>query len=254
MQSLLIRQFAWNVKAYFLGKMKKYFKKSAAEIFTQHAEFQLPGGGELNVMLMRFMIPPDCGEFKTDCCCCCCFCCCSSCFCRIFSCLSFRLMPRCSQTTSSILGLIDCIIFGLTTCSMILFTPLFSIPDLLAKKIRWMATLLCENILWLKVSFPKGDQPIRKIIWFTGCSKLTVSIIKTLIIKYGIYTNIFAEKIWVAFAFAKATHIFSAKNSCELDNVLTRIVNILTTNELVKLMMLWTTGPGYMSPFLVEVL
>ena len=31
-----------------------------------------------------------------------------------------------------------------------------------------------------------------------------------LIIKYGIYANIFAEKMWVA-AFAKATHIFSAK-------------------------------------------
>ena len=36
-------------------------------------------------------------------------------------------------------------------------------------------------------------------------------IIKTLIIKYGIYANIFAEKMWVAFAFAKATHIFSIK-------------------------------------------
>ena len=36
-------------------------------------------------------------------------------------------------------------------------------------------------------------------------------IVKTLIIKYGRYTNIFAEKMWVVFAFAKATHIFSAK-------------------------------------------
>ena len=36
-------------------------------------------------------------------------------------------------------------------------------------------------------------------------------ILKTSIIKYGIYANIFAEKMWVAFAFAKATHIFSAK-------------------------------------------
>ena len=34
-------------------------------------------------------------------------------------------------------------------------------------------------------------------------------IVKTLIIKYGIYANIFAEKMRVAFA--KATHIFSAK-------------------------------------------
>ena len=58
-------------------------------------------------------------------------------------------------------------------------------------------------------------------------------------VKYGIYTNIFAEKMWVAFAFAKATHIVSAKNNCELDIVLTRTVNILTTNELGKLTMLW---------------
>ena len=34
-----------------------------------------------------------------------------------------------------------------------------------------------------------------------------------------------------------SSHVFS-KNTCELDIVLTRTVNILTTNELVKLMML----------------
>ena len=34
-------------------------------------------------------------------------------------------------------------------------------------------------------------------------------IVKIWIIKYGIYANIFAEKMWVAFAFAKA-QIFSA--------------------------------------------
>ena len=33
-------------------------------------------------------------------------------------------------------------------------------------------------------------------------------IVKTLIIKYGLYTNIFAENMRLAFAFAKATHIF----------------------------------------------
>ena len=37
--------------------------------------------------------------------------------------------------------------------------------------------------------------------------------------KYGIYAN------------AKATHIFFSKNTCELDIVLTRTVNILTTND-----------------------
>ena len=71
---------------------------------------------------------------------------------------------------------------------------------------------------------------------------VSYSINKILIIKYGIYTNIFAEKMWVAFAFAKAAHIFSAKITVNLINVLTRAVNILTTNKLVKLTMLWTTG------------
>ena len=49
--------------------------------------------------------------------------------------------------------------------------------------------------------------------------------------------------MWVAFAFANAIHIFFSKFTSELDIVLTRAVNILTTNKLVKLMMLGTTGP-----------
>ena len=52
------------------------------------------------------------------------------------------------------------------------------------------------------------------------------------------YANIFADKMWVAFAFAKATHIFFCKNTYKLDIILTRTLNILTTNELVKLTML----------------
>ena len=52
------------------------------------------------------------------------------------------------------------------------------------------------------------------------------------------YTLIFLLKKCVAFAVAKAAHIFFSKNNCELDTVLTRAVNILTTNELVKLKML----------------
>ena len=46
--------------------------------------------------------------------------------------------------------------------------------------------------------------------------------------------------MWVAFAFANDT--FFSKNTYELDIVLTWTVNILTTNELVKLTVLWTTG------------
>ena len=54
------------------------------------------------------------------------------------------------------------------------------------------------------------------------------------------------KKMWVAFAFANATHNFFSKNTCELDIVLTRTIEILTTNELVKLMTLWTTGPWFL--------
>ena len=38
---------------------------------------------------------------------------------------------------------------------------------------------------------------------------------------------------------------FFNKKTCELDIVLTRTVYILTTKELVKLTMLWTTGPRF---------
>ena len=44
------------------------------------------------------------------------------------------------------------------------------------------------------------------------------------------------QKNWVAFAKAKATHIFFNKNTCELDIVLFRKGNILSNNEFVKLM------------------
>ena len=46
--------------------------------------------------------------------------------------------------------------------------------------------------------------------------------------------------MWVAFLKLLA---FFSKNTCELDIVFTRTVNILTTNEHIKLTMLWTTGP-----------
>ena len=62
-----------------------------------------------------------------------------------------------------------------------------------------------------------------------------------LIIKYGIYANVFAEKMWVAFALqknAKATHIFLAKIPVNYIFILNRTVYIWTTNELVKLTML----------------
>ena len=44
-------------------------------------------------------------------------------------------------------------------------------------------------------------------------------------------------------AFAKATHIFCSKNNNVFENTLATTVNEFVINELVKLTMLWTTGP-----------
>ena len=46
-----------------------------------------------------------------------------------------------------------------------------------------------------------------------------------------------------SFCIAKATHIFSAKNIRILYIESAKTVNEMTLNELVKLTMLWTTGP-----------
>ena len=46
-----------------------------------------------------------------------------------------------------------------------------------------------------------------------------------------------------SFCICKSYSHFFSKNTCEIDVVLTSTVNILTINELVKLTMLWTTGP-----------
>ena len=53
----------------------------------------------------------------------------------------------------------------------------------------------------------------------------------------------FAEKMWVAFAVQKLLTFFSAKNIRMLYIESAKTVNEMTLNELVKLTMLWTTGP-----------
>ena len=77
-----------------------------------------------------------------------------------------------------------------------------------------------------------------------NCSKLTMSLVN--ILKHWSLdmanTLIFLlKKMWVAFALKKLLTFFSAKIT--LNNVLTRTVNILTTKEPIKLIMLWTNGP-----------
>ena len=59
------------------------------------------------------------------------------------------------------------------------------------------------------------------------------------------YAEIFCWKNVSSFCSTKATHIFSAKNIRILCIESTKTVNKMTLNELVKLTMLWTTGPRY---------
>ena len=53
----------------------------------------------------------------------------------------------------------------------------------------------------------------------------------------------FAEKMWVAFAVQKILTFFQQKKIRILYIESTKTVNEMTLNELVKLTMLWTTGP-----------
>ena len=94
--------------------------------------------------------------------------------------------------------------------------------------------------LWSGI-FTKSSGP--------SCSKLTMSLVNdslkfTLIRKYS---DIFCWKNVNSFCSAKATHIFSAKNIRILCIESAKTVNEMTLNELVKLTMLWTTGPCYLN-------
>ena len=60
----------------------------------------------------------------------------------------------------------------------------------------------------------------------------------------------FAEKMWVAFAVQKLLTFFQQKISeyCILNPLKQfKTVNEMTLNELIKLTMLWTTGPSLSS-------
>ena len=62
------------------------------------------------------------------------------------------------------------------------------------------------------------------------------------------YAEIFCWKNVSSFCTAKATHIFSAKNFRIMYIESPKTVNEMTLNELVKLTMLWTTGPWSSTP------
>ena len=82
-----------------------------------------------------------------------------------------------------------------------------------------------------------------------SCSKLTMSLVNDSLKFTSSDTQIcwnFLLKNVSSFCNAKATHIFSAKNIRILYIEFAKTVNEMTLYELVKLTMLWTTGPWYM--------
>ena len=90
-----------------------------------------------------------------------------------------------------------------------------------------------------------------------SCSKITkwMSLVNVSLKLWSLnmtYTlTILLRKMWVIFA--KLLPFFQQKYLW-LDIVLTRTVNIFTIYKLVKLTMLWTTGPWYLSHLLLYCL
>ena len=109
-----------------------------------------------------------------------------------------------------------------------------SYSHLFSKKFRHICVSLYVNFNESFTNYIVSFEP--------RCSKLMMLLVNVSLKRWSLnkaYTLIFfAEKMWIAFSYS---HFFS-KTTCELD-ILTRTVNSLTTNELVKLTMLWTTGP-----------
>ena len=85
-----------------------------------------------------------------------------------------------------------------------------------------------------------------KLIWHSGltCSKLTMSLVNVSLklLSFNMaYTLMFLlKKMWAAFAFAVKIPVNYKCRCCTYKNSY-----ILTTNETVKLTMLWTTWPWF---------
>ena len=83
----------------------------------------------------------------------------------------------------------------------------------------------------------------------TLCSKhyevVSYRDVKISILKYGIYIDIFCCKN--VSSFCKSYSHFCSKNNNVFENTLATTVNEFVISKLIKLMMLWTTGPRFLS-------
>ena len=100
-------------------------------------------------------------------------------------------------------------------------------------------SFLSENFRFLEVKF--SIYLNRHVFVMTGpsCSKLTMSLVnvslKLFSLNMAYMLIFFCWENMSSFCICKNYSHFFSKTTCVLDVVLTRTVNILTTNELVKL-------------------
>ena len=165
-------------------------------------------------------------------------------------------------------------LFGMSCISILMGFPRgsFHLSHLIIIRRRGFSGLLCymlctSNLLSLSSSFclllhnhlecrhnkveppqtvNSQQQPLPYNSHFSGpsCSKL-----KIYIEWYINMLKFFAEKMWEAFVVQKLLTFFQQKNIRILSIESTKTVNEITLNELVKLTMLWTTGPRFLKVF-----
>ena len=100
---------------------------------------------------------------------------------------------------------------------------------------RWPQIMRCLYCTWSRdrwKSIRCGTGP--------SCSKLTMSLVN---LSLKLWSLNMAYVLTFLLKKCESYSHFLSKNTWELDIVLTRTVNILTTNRLFKLTLLWTTGP-----------
>ena len=103
----------------------------------------------------------------------------------------------------------------------------------LHQNMLWVLTRSASlrHFLWVPTTYVFLELQ-EKYLSGPSCSKLMMS-----------FVNI-SLKLWsLNMAYTGCYSHFFSKNTYELDIVLTMTVNVLTTTKLVKLTMLWTTGP-----------
>ena len=145
-------------------------------------------------------------------------------------------------------------------CAGEVITLLCSFLELLSVKVAYNSclpglprALVCQA--WLELLSSKFAQLYMQVriglLYFRAQLFKANDVVNWWFVKIYIewYANIlkfFAEKNVSSFCSAKATHIFSAKNIRIFYIESAKTVNEMTFKELIKLTMLWTTGPRFL--------